>query len=246
MSAACRARVEEDAEHGEIVVAAASNLTDAFDELGRRFTTKTGIRIVNSFGATAELAKQIENGAPFDVFAAADSAHVDRLQSEGLIAEGTRALYARGRLVVWLPRGKGDGVKSLEDLSGAQIERIAVAKPDVAPYGAAAVETLRALNIWTTLEPKIVYAQTVAQVKQFAATGNADAAFIPRSLVPQGEGRFIEVESGLHRPIAQAIGVVRASKKQDAARRFLEFVLSAEGQAVLASYGYEKAREALK
>jgi molybdate transport system substrate-binding protein len=222
----------------EIVVAAAANLTGAFGELGRRFTQRTGVRVVNSFGATADLARQIEHGAPFDVFAAADTEHVDALAARGLLAEGTRAVYARGRLVLWLPRGESP-VARIEDLSEAGVSRIALAKPDLAPYGRAAVEAMRALNVWARVEPKIVYAQNVSQAKQFAATGNADAAFLPRSLVKEGEGKFVEVDESLHRPIDQAVGIVRASRKQEAGRRFVEFLLSEEGKAVLESFGYE-------
>jgi molybdate transport system substrate-binding protein len=222
----------------EITIGAAANLTDAFGEIGRRFTARTGVRVINSFGATADLAKQVENGAPFDVFASADVSHVDELARKGLLIDSTRAVYARGRLVLWLPPGSNLHVERVEDLAGASVSKIAIAKPDVAPYGQAAVESLRALNVWTQVEPKVVYGQSVAQAKQFAASGNADAAFIPRSLVKEGEGRAIEIEERLHAPIDQALGIVSASKKQDAATRFVEFVLSEEGQTVLKSFGY--------
>ena len=221
----------------EIVVAAASNLSDAFAEVGRRFTARTGVRVVFSFGATADLAKQIEQGAPFDVFAAADVKHPEALAAEGLLTEGTRAVYARGRLVLWTASADAP-VARVEDLAGDAVSRVAVAKPDLAPYGEAAVESLRALGLWERVEPKVVYSQTVAQAKQFAATGNADAAFLPRSLVRGGEGRFVEIDERLHRPIDQTAAVVRASKKQDAARRFVEFLVSEEGRAVLKSFGY--------
>jgi molybdate transport system substrate-binding protein len=221
----------------EIVVAAAANLSDAFGEVGRRFTARTGVRVVYSFGATADLAKQIEQGAPFDVFAAADVKHPEALARRGLLTEGTLALYARGRLVLWTARGDV-AVARVEDLTGGVVSRVAVAKPDLAPYGAAAVEAMRALGVWERVEPKVVYAQSAAQAKQFAATGNADAAFLPRSLVRSGEGRFVEIDESLHRPIEQAAAVVRASKKQAAARRFVEFLFSDEGRAALKSFGY--------
>jgi molybdate transport system substrate-binding protein len=223
----------------EIVVAAAANLTDAFGEVGRRFTTKTGVRVTYSFGATANLAKQIEGGAPFDVFASADVARVDELARKGLILGETRAVYARGRLVLWVPAGGRAQVTRLEDLADAGVARVAVAKPDAAPYGRAAVESLQALNLWAAVEPKVVYSQSVAQAKQFAASGNADAAFLPRSLVKEGEGMAVEVEERLHAPIDQALGVVRASGKQGRAKQFAEFVLREEGQAVLKSFGYD-------
>jgi molybdate transport system substrate-binding protein len=227
------------AEGEEIVVAAAANLTDAFGEVGRRFTAKTGVRVTFSFGATADLAKQIEGGAPFDVFASADAARVDELVAKGLLAGETRAVYARGRLVLWLPPGGRARVERIEDLAGASVTRVAVAKPDAAPYGRAAVEALRALGVWARVEPKVVYSQSASQARQFAASGNADAAFLPRSLVREGEGAAFEVEERLHAPLLQALGVVRASGRQDAAKKFAGFVLSEEGQAVLKSFGYD-------
>lgn len=223
----------------EIIIAAAANLTDAFEDLGLKFTTQTGIRVVLSFGGTADLAKQIENGAPFDVFAAADAAHVDALEQKGLLTAGTRALYARGSLVIWLPNGSTINIERAEDLTRKEVERIAIAKPDIAPYGQAAVETLRALNIWDQVEPRVVYGMNVSQVKQFVSSGNAEAGFLPRALVRPGEGKYIEVSEHLHRPIDQALGVVKASGNQDAARRFAEFVLSPEGQLILNEYGYK-------
>src|SRR6266545_3281912 len=141
----------------EIVVAAASNLTDAFAEAGSRFTSKTGIRVVFSFGATADLARQIENGAPFDVFAAADSEHVEQLEAKGLLTPGSRAIYARGRLVMWLPPHSNLKADRIQDITAKSFERIAIAKPDVAPYGRATVESLQALGIWTEIESRVVY-----------------------------------------------------------------------------------------
>ena len=224
----------------QITVAAAANLTDAFNELGQQFTARTGVRVVYSFGATADLAKQIEAGAPFDVYAAADVEHVDALLKQNLLTPDTRAVYARGRLVLWVPPNSRADVRVLEDLNGAGVMKIAVAKPDVAPYGRATVEALRALKLWERIEPKVVYGQNVTQAKQFAASGNAEAAFIPRALVKVGEGRVIEIDARLHQPIDQALGVVRASLHQESARQFAQFVLSAEGQALLERYGYEK------
>ncbi|HJU53184.1 MAG TPA: molybdate ABC transporter substrate-binding protein [Pyrinomonadaceae bacterium] len=224
----------------EITVAAAANLTDAFAELGKEFTARTGIRVTFSFGATADLARQIENGAPFDVFASADVEHVERLNGLGLITPGTNKVYARGRLVLWIPPGSTLAVGSLEDLARPEVERVAVAKPDVAPYGRAAVEAMRALNLWTQIEPKVIYGQNVSQARQYAATGNAEAAFIPRALVKPNEGRIIEVDERLHHPIDQAIAVVKDSHQHDAAQSFVSYVLGPEGQALLERFGYKR------
>lgn len=224
----------------EINVAAAANLSDVFAEVAKQFTAQTGIRVVYSFGATADLEKQIENGAPFDVFAAADVEHIDKLDREGLLTSGTRAIYARGRLVMWVPAGSHIQLAKIEDITGSEVERIAIAKPDIAPYGLATVFALRKLNIWERVEAKVVYGQNVLQAKQYAATGNAEVAFIPLALLKPGEGNYLEVDSSLHQPIDQALAVIKNSEKQAAARRFTSFVLSSEGQALLTRSGYNR------
>ena len=229
-------------DQSELIVAAAANLTDVFAQIGPRFTARSGVRVVFSFGATADLARQVENGAPFDVFAAADIAHVDQLERKGLITPGSRALYARGRLVMWLPPGSNLKAERVEDVTAKAFERIAIAKPDVAPYGQAAVESLNALGIWGQVEQRVVYGQSVSQAKQYAATGNAEVAFIPLALIKQGEGTFIEVKEELHKPIDQALGIVKDSSKQAAARQFVEFLMGSEGQEILAKGGYSKPR----
>ena len=242
IASACKSKSEQidQAESQSLTVAAASNLTDAFAEIGPRFTAKTGIRVVFSFGATADLAKQIENGAPFDVFAAADTEHVEQLERQDLLTPGTRALYARGRLVMWLPAGSNLKAERIQDITAKEFERIAIAKPDVAPYGRAAVESLRALGIWNQIEARVIYGQNVSQTKQYAATGNAEVAFIPLALVKPGEGNYLEVSEESHRPIDQALGIVKDSPKQAAARQFVDFLLGAEGQEILAKKGYNR------
>jgi molybdate transport system substrate-binding protein len=222
----------------ELTIAAASNLTDAFAELGPRFTAKTGIRVTFSFGATADLAKQIENGAPFDVFAAADSEHVEQLESKGLLTAGSRAMYARGRLVMWLPPGSKLKAERIQDITAKTFERIAIAKPDVAPYGKATVESLQALGIWKEIESRVIYGQNVSQTKQYVSTGNAEVGFIPLALVKPGEGTYLEVGEELHQPIDQAVGIVKESNKQDAARKFLDYLLGPEGRDLLSQKGY--------
>lgn len=242
LSMSCHPRPGQNShtDSSELIVAAAANLTDAFTEIGARFTRETGIRVVFSFGATADLSKQIENGAPFDVFAAADAAHIQQLEREGLITAGTRVLYARGRLVMWLPPGSNLKATRIEDITAKAFERIAIAKPDVAPYGQATVESLQALGIWNQIEAKVVYAQNVSQAKQYAATGNAEVAFIPLALVKPAEGNYIEVSEQLHRPIDQALGIIRASPNQATAKQFVSFLMSHEGQELLAKNGYSR------
>ena len=222
----------------ELTIAAASNLTDAFAEIGPRFTSRTGIHVVFSFGATADLAKQIENGAPCDVFAAADTEHVEQLETKGLLTTGSRAIYAQGRLVMWLPPNSNLKAERIQDITAKPFERIAIAKPDVAPYGRATVESLRALGIWNEIESRVIYGQNVSQTKQYVATGNAEVAFIPLALVKPGEGRYIEVTDDLHRPIDQALGIVKESRKQVAARKFVDFLFGPEGRELMSQKGY--------
>ena len=231
---------QDQAGYEELTVAAASNLTDAFAEAGSRFTHRTGIRVVFSFGATADLARQIENGAPFDVFAAADTEHIEQLERKGLLTPGTQALYTRGRLVMWLPPGSDLKAEHIQDIEAKAFERIAIAKPDVAPYGQAAVESLQKLGIWNEIAGKVIYAQNVSQTKQYAATGNAEVAFIPLALVKPGEGNYLEVDDELHQPIDQALGIIKDSLKQAAARQFVDFLLSDEGQELLSKKGYRR------
>jgi molybdate transport system substrate-binding protein len=223
----------------EITVAAAANLTDAFAEVAKQFTAKTGIRVVYSFGSTAELTKQIENGGPFDVFASADVEHIDELAGKALISPDTRAIYARGRLVLWSPAEGRVAISLIEDVTSPDVKTIAIAKPDLAPYGRATLEALKALSLWSQIESKVVYGSNVSATKQYAMTGNANVAFIPLALVKEGEGKYIEVDERLHQPINQAIAVLKASAKQDNARRFVSYVLGEDGRAILRKYGYK-------
>jgi molybdate transport system substrate-binding protein len=222
-----------------LTVAAAANLTDVFGEVAKAFEARTGIAVAYSFGATANLTMQVEHGAPFDVFAAADLVHIDQLDKEGLLTEGSKAVYARGKLVLWVPPGSQAHVARLEDLRNADVRIIAVANPKLAPYGLATVETLRKTGLWTAIEPKVVYAESIIAAKQFAATGNADVAFTAGSLVLRSGGTLIPIPGDLHTPIDQAVGILRSSSEQTEARRFVEFLLGPQGREILSRYGYE-------
>jgi molybdate transport system substrate-binding protein len=224
------------AEQPDLTVAAAANLTDAFAQIGQAFAQQTGVHVVFSYASTAQLAQQIENAAPFDVFAAADTVHVDRLVRDGKILPESRELYARGRLALWNPQGS---VQKLEDLTAPSVRFVAIAKPEAAPYGEAAVESLKSLGIWDKVQPKVVYATNINMAKQYAATGNADAAFTAYSLVQHESGSVIIVDEKLHQPIDQAVGVVSASARKADSRRFVSFLTGKEGRAILERFGYQ-------
>ena len=225
-----------------ITVAAAANLTDAFQAIAGRFETSAGVHVVLSFAATGDLTRQIENAAPFDVFAAADTSHIDQLDREGLLTPGTKSIYARGRLALWTPPGGSVHIRSLQDLAGPQVRFVAIAKPEIAPYGAAAVESLRKLDLWDRVGPKVVYAENISMAKQYASTYNADASFTAYSLVIHAGGNTLLVDESLHAPIDQGMAVIRASPKQAMALKFLHFVLGAEGRKILERYGYAAVR----
>jgi molybdate transport system substrate-binding protein len=220
----------------ELRVAAAANLSAVLPDLSTAFERQTGIHIVPSLGATAQLTQQIENGAPFDVFLSADVEHVDQLIKNGFVFSNSRAIYARGQLVVWAPASPG--LHTLEDLARPNVRAIAVAKPELAPYGAAALEALRNAGLWDKVEKKIVYAPSIAIAKQFADTGNVEAAFTALALTVGHPGNNFPVDEKLHKPIDQALGIVRDSKEQTNARAFTAFLAGAEAREILKRFGY--------
>lgn len=221
-----------------LTVAAAANLTDVFGEVGRAFQAKTGIAVVFSYGSTAQLSQQIENGAPFDLFASADREHVDSLVASKKLTADSRAIYALGQLALWIPNGDKSGVRELKDLAGPQIRFIAVAQPELAPYGRAAVETLKNARLWEISRPKLVYANSISMAKQMATTGNADAALTAYSLLLGASGLVVKVDPGLYRPIEQALAIVASSPRIQDAARFRSFLLGPEGRTILSQRGY--------
>jgi molybdate transport system substrate-binding protein len=223
---------------GKLTVAAAANLMDVFAEVGRAFQAKTGVQAIFSYGSTAQLATQIENGAPFDVFAAADAEHVDALVGDKKLTPDSRAIYALGQLALWIPEGEQSVVHQLKDLSAPRIKFIAIAQPDLAPYGAATVEVLKHEGLWDSVQPKLVYGTSISMARQFAASGSANAAFTAYSLVLHEPGTVLKLEPHLYKPIEQAMGIVAASSHEEAARQFRSFLLGPEGRAILANNGY--------
>ena len=229
--------LSQAAEGDALTVAAAANLSDVFKEMAAAFTNDTGIPVSLSFGATAQLTQQIENAAPFDVFAAADRQHIDELRNRQLIVSGSDKVYARGSIVLWCPATKAS-VNRIQDLTQPVVRFIAVAKPETAPYGLATVEALRALHLWDVLRPKVVYGENIVATKQYAATGNADCAFVAKSLLIHEANPGIPVDEKLYRPIDQAMAALKSAKDPNAAGRFEAFVTGPKGAAILVKFGY--------
>jgi molybdate transport system substrate-binding protein len=220
-----------------LTVAAAANLISVMDEIAREFEKQTTIRVVVSYGSTAQLAQQIEHGGPFDVFAAADTEHIDALIEKGKLRRESRAIYARGQLVLLCP-DRSLRVERIEDVTNPAIRFIAVAQPDQAPYGRATVEALNAVGIWAQVQPKITYANSISMAKQYASSGNADVAFTALSLVLKDRGTVLKVDPRLYRPIDQALAITAATERVEAGRRFADFVLGDRGRALFSNSGY--------
>lgn len=223
-----------------LLVMAAASLNTAMPELIAQFEANTGIPADLVLGATGNLAAQIENGAPADLFFSADAATVERLRNSGAIRPESVVNYANGELVlVW--REGIEPPQSLADLADPRFEAVAIANPEHAPYGAAAREALQGLRIWDEMEPRVVMAENVSQSYQLVGTGNADAGLVSRSVLPNPSAiEFLPVDPALHTPIRQAAGVLVRST-HPGAQRFLDFVTSVTGQTVLQEAGFRAA-----
>jgi molybdate transport system substrate-binding protein len=222
----------------QITVAAASDLTPAFEELGRAFEQTHAVKVVFSFGSSGVLAKQIENGAPMDLFASANSGFVDDLDSKGLIVPGTKAIYARGRITLWIPKDSPLKLEKIQDLTQPEVKRIAIANPEHAPYGTAAREALQKAGIWDAVQPRITYGENIRQTLQYAQTGNVDVAIVALSLSLTSDGRWILIPEELHKPLDQSLGVIKGTKHEQAAKDFATFINSPPGRIIMFKYGF--------
>lgn len=222
----------------ELTVAAAADLTPAFEEIGREFESTNKTRVTFVFGSTGLLTRQIENGAPFDVFAAANVSYIDQLEQNGLIVAGTKRVYARGRITLWTTANSPLKIEKIQDLELPDVTRIAIANPDHAPYGQAAREALERAGIWEKLKPKLVYGDNIRQTLQYAETGNVEVAIVALSLSVLSNGRWVLIPEELHQPIDQGMGVINTTKNEPLARTFTEFVNGAKGREVLKKYGF--------
>jgi molybdate transport system substrate-binding protein len=227
----------------EIRVAAAADLKFALDELGAQFEKQTGRRINVSYGSSGNFFAQIQNGAPFDALLSADIEYPRKLEAAGLAEPGTLYEYAVGRIVIWMPAdARTDlaklGWKALLELG---IERIAIANPEHAPYGRAAVAALRGAGIYEQVRRRLVYGENIAQAAQFVASGSAQAGILALSLAvspPMREGKRWEIPANTHPPIEQGAVILKSARDKEGARAFLAFLKSDAGRKILESYGF--------
>lgn len=222
-------------------IAVASNFARPLAELAERYETATGNSVSVSTGSSGKLYAQIRNGAPFDILLSADEERPLQLVADGDAVAASRFTYAIGRLVLW---SRDAGAVTVTDcaLSGLQFTRIAMANPDLAPYGRAAREALVAVGSWDSLRDRIVYGENVGQAFAQVATGNAEAGLLAKSYIEALEGgdagSHCDIDAGLHRAIRQdAVLLQRAAGDRDA-QGFLQFLGSADAQQVITAAGY--------
>ncbi len=220
--------------------AAASDLALAFKEVGAAFEKQSGKRVDFSFGSTGLLAKQIAEGAPFDVFAAANVSFVDDVVREGACLGETKALYARGRIVMW-SKDPWALPKDIKDLEDPKYAKVAIANPEHAPYGRAAREALTKAGSWAAVEPRAVYGENVQQTLMFARSGNAEVAIVALSLAVTSPGNYTPIDPSLHAPLDQALVVCKGGSKgakTNEARAFVDYVGSDAGRAIMRRFGF--------
>jgi molybdate transport system substrate-binding protein len=221
-----------------VKIAAAANLRFVLEEIISKYTNlHPNTNIVINLGASGVLVQQITNGADFDLFMAADRTFPEKLKATGL-AKGEVTTYAFGKLVLWSKTMDLSG--GLDILTGRSVNRIAVANPELAPYGVRAVECLKYYNLFERVRDKIVYAENISQAAQFAQTGNAEVGFLAYSLIlaPEMKGFYFVPDPKSYKPVEQALILIKDPKSNSEAENFLKFVLGRDCKPIFEKHGF--------
>ncbi len=225
------------AQAAESTVAVAANFIEAAKEIGAAFEKKTGHKTIFSFGATGQLFAQISQGAPFDVFLSADQPTATKAGTDGFALPATQFTYAEGKLVLFSKNT--DAVKGEQTLKDGKFRKIAIASPTAAPYGAAAVETMKKLGVYDALASRIVEGQNITQTYQFVETGNAEVGFVALSqVVAHAAGSRWIVPGTLYAPIKQDAILLKRGEANAAAKEFVAFLKGPEATQAKEKYGY--------
>ena len=225
----------------EIIVSAAASLRNAFLEIGEIYEKQTGVKPNFNFAASGVLQQQIETGAPVDVFASASQQQMDALQRKGLLLDETRQDFTGNSLVLIVPSGSRLNIKSFQDLADARVRRIAIGNPKTVPAGQYAQDTLTALNLWDTLQPRFIPAENVRQVLDYVSRDEVEAGLVYATDAAIGEDKIrvvAEAPAGTHEVITYPIAVLKDSTNRDAAIKFIELTQSGTGKSILAKYGF--------
>ncbi|MFL6300404.1 MAG: molybdate ABC transporter substrate-binding protein [Terriglobales bacterium] len=228
----------------ELNVAAASDLNFAMTELAAKYEKQTGTTVKVTFGSSGNFFTQIQNGAPFDMFFAADIDYPKKLEAAGLGEPGTLYQYATGKIVMWVPAtSKLDVSKGLALLLEPAVRKISIANPKHAPYGRAAVAAMTQQGIYDKLIDKLVFGENISQATQFVESGNADVGIIALSLAMApamaDKGRYFEIPHDMYPPLDQGAIVIKASQKKDQAKQFLAYLKNPESVALMQRYGFK-------
>jgi molybdate transport system substrate-binding protein len=232
---------------GTVNVAAASDMQFVLPAIAARFESTTGYKVMLTFGSSGNFFTQIQNGAPFDVLLSADIDYARRLELDGHGERGSVCEYAVGRIVLWTRTDSGIDLSSgLAALASPKVRRIAIANPDHAPYGRAAVAALRHAQIYERVEGKLVRGENISQAAQFLQSGNADVGIIALSLALapalRSAGTFVEIPQASYPAIEQAAVVLAGSKQKAIAQEFVRFLKTPESVRILQTYGFAPPR----
>jgi molybdate transport system substrate-binding protein len=227
----------------EIAIAAAADLKFAMTDVAAQYEKQTGHKVNVTCGSSGNFFSQLQNGAPFDLFFSADIDYARKLDAAGLAEPGTLYLYAIGRIVIWTPPdSKVDVVKQgWKALLDERVQKIAIANPEHAPYGRAAVAAMQKAGIYEQVKPKLVYGDNISQAAQFVQSGSAQAGIVALSLaISTGmkDGKRWDIPEDMHPPIEQAVILMKNAKNKEAARAFLDFVKSEQARSTFAKYGF--------
>jgi molybdate transport system substrate-binding protein len=243
-AAGCQPSPQPPASRGRVRVAAAADLNAALTGVIARFGASHDVDVSVSYGSSGNFYAQILNQAPFDVFLSADVAYPNQLAARGLTVPHSEFTYAIGRIVVWAPFSSTLEVEKsgLQALTAASVAHVAIANPEHAPYGRAAVAAMQSAGVYDRARPKLVLGENVAQTLQFVQSGAADVGIVALSLAMapnvRGKGRMFEVPAGAYPRLDQGGTILKNAVDMDAARAFRGFLLSADGQAILKQYGF--------
>jgi molybdate transport system substrate-binding protein len=228
----------------EITVAAASDLQFAVQDVAARYQKETGKTVKAIYGSSGNFFQQIQNGAPFDIFFSANLDYAKNLETAGLTEPGSYYPYAKGKIVIWVRNeSKLDLNAGMKVFLDPSVKKIAVANPQHAPYGQAAVAAMQKENIYEKVKDKFVLGENISQTASFVVSGSADVGVVALSLAlspnMKDKGRYVEVPASEYPPIEQGCVVLASSKNKEAARQFLLFVRTAVIADVLRSYGFD-------
>lgn len=235
----------EEVSAGDLSIAAASDLNFAFKEVVASFERESRGHVALTLGSSGNFFAQIQNGAPFDLYFSADIGYPKKLEDAGLTVLGSLYRYAIGRVVIWIPKTSPlDLSQGMTVLRDPRIKKLAVANPKHAPYGRAAVAALEHAQVYDAVKDKLVFGENISQAAQFVESGAADAGIIALSLAlapaMQAKGTYWGVPADAHPPLEQGAVILKKSSRQDEAKRFLDFLRSPQGQAIMARYGFSR------